>query len=39
MRETSIMDNLNLKMQAHIYGCAKKYIRIAEKMMPVEIIL
>ena len=37
MRETSLMDNLNCKMQAHARVCEE--IKLEEKMMPIEIIL
>ena len=38
MRETSIMDNLNCKMQAHARVCKENKLE-EEKMKPIEIIL
>ena len=37
MRETSTMDNLSCKMQAHARVCEEN--ELEEKTMPIEIIL
>ena len=37
MRETSILDNLNCKMQAHAKVCEEN--KLEEKTKPIEIIL
>ena len=37
MRETSIMDNLNCKIQAHARVCEEN--KLEEKTMPIETIL
>ena len=37
MRETSIMDNLNCKMQAYARVCEEN--KLEEKTMPIETIL
>ena len=37
MREASIMNNLNSKMQAHERVCKEK--KLEEKTLPIEIIL
>ena len=37
MRETSIMDNLNCKMQSHARVSEEN--KLEEKTMPIEIIL
>ena len=37
MRETSIMNNLNCKIQAHARVCEEN--KLEEKMVPIETIL
>ena len=37
MRETSIINNLSYKMQAHARVCEEN--KLEEKMMPIETIL
>ena len=41
MREKSIVNNLNCKMQAHARVCEenKLQLKLEEKTMPIEIIL
>ena len=39
MRETSLMDNLNCKMQPHAKVYEESKLEIEEKMIPIEIIL
>ena len=39
MQETSIMDNINCKTQAHARVCEENKLELEEKTMLIEIIL
>ena len=41
MMETSIMDNLNCKIQAHVRVCEENKLKLEleEKMIPIDIVL